>query len=57
MRTEDLEHFKNMLAKSTFKTSYEYDRYANKISLLRSEFDKRFKDISKIEDIILFVSF
>ena len=44
-----------MAAKSTNRSSHEYDQYANKMSLLRNEFDRRFKDISKIEDHIIHV--
>lgn len=56
LRRGDLKRFKNIAAISTDKTSHEYDQYTNKVSLLRNEFDTRFKDISKI-DIILFMSF
>ncbi|KAL1492435.1 hypothetical protein ABEB36_010687 [Hypothenemus hampei] len=57
LRKGNLRQFENMAAKSKERNPSEYDQYADKITLLRNEFVKRFKDISQIEDVIFFMSF
>lgn len=57
LRRGDLKQFENIAAQPRVKNSNKYDEYADKMDLLQNEFERRFQDILKIEDIILFMSF
>lgn len=57
LERRELKHFKNMADKSKQRRKLSYNRYVENIIFLLKEFERKFVEISKLNDIVIFLSY